>query len=240
MSKYGKWIGGGLGWAFLGPLGGFLGFALGSMFDNNDGQNIRRPGATTRGDFAMSLIVLVGAVMKADGKVVQSELEYVKKYFVQSFGYETSQEVIPMLKDIIKQDIAINDICQQISHYLDYSSRLQLLHLLFGISLADGHTHSKEVKVIENISNQLGIDFKDFSSIKSMFVTDIDSSYKILEVDSSASDEEVKKAYRKMAVKYHPDKVSYLGEDFREKAKEKFQKLNEAFTKIKKERGMAA
>jgi len=238
MGKYGKWIAGGLGWAFLGPLGGLMGFALGSMLENPEIKKGIRAGASTTGDFAMSLVVLVAAVMKADGKVLQSELSYVKNYFKQSFGADTAQEVMLMLRDILKKEIPVNEISQQISRNLDYSSRLQLLHLLFGISLSDGLPHTSEIKTIGKISYYLGINDKDFQSIKSMFVAETDSAYKILEIEKSASDEEVKKAYRKMAVKFHPDKVSYLGDEFRLKAKEKFQKLTEAFEKIKKERGM--
>ncbi len=71
-----------------------------------------------------------------------------------------------------------------------------------------------------------------------MFVPETDSSYKILEIERTASNDEVKKAYRKMAMKYHPDKVSHLGEDYRKSADEKFKKVNEAYEKIKKERNM--
>jgi len=102
MGKYGKWIAGGLGWAFLGPLGGLVGFALGSMMDSPDIKTLRRPGTSTTGDFAMSLVVLVAAVMKADGRILQSELEYVKNYFIRSFGQETGKEVTLLLRDILK------------------------------------------------------------------------------------------------------------------------------------------
>jgi DnaJ like chaperone protein len=59
-----------------------------------------------------------------------------------------------------------------------------------------------------------------------------------LEIDSSATDDEVKKAYRKQAMKHHPDKVSHLGEEIRKAAEEKFQKLNEAYERIKSARGI--
>jgi len=121
---------------------------------------------------------------------------------------------------------------------MDYSSRLQLLHLLFNISLADGTIHNSEIEVIERISGYLGVGSTDFLSIKNMFIPETDSSYKILEIDPSASNEDVKKAYRRMAMKYHPDKVSHLGEDFKRSADEKFKKVNEAYQKIKKERNM--
>jgi len=238
MAKYGKWIGGGLGWALFGPIGGILGFVLGSAFDQSSVRGATTPGTTTRGDFAVSLLVLVAAVMKADGKVMKSELDYVQKYLVQNFGRGQTQEAMLMLRDILNQKIPLKDVTLQIKSRLDYSSRLQLIHFLFGISHADGKVHPEEVRVIRQIAIYLGISDKDLDSIQSMFYADVDAAYKILEIDSSATDDEVKKAYRRMANKYHPDKVSYLGEEFKKAAKEKFQKLNEAYENIKKERGI--
>ena len=95
-----------------------------------------------------------------------------------------------------------------------------------------------ELEIIERISGYLGVASADFLSIKNMFIPETDSSYKILEIDPSSSNDEVKKAYRRMAMKYHPDKVSHLGEDFRKTADEKFKKVNEAYDRIKKERNM--
>ncbi|NOZ46538.1 MAG: DnaJ domain-containing protein [Chlorobi bacterium] len=237
MAKFGKWISAGLGWAFFGPIGGILGFAIGSMFDGAEQRPITDKTGTTTGGYAMSLLVLVAAVMKADGKVLKSELDYVKKYFIQSFGSDAASEAMIMLRDILKQQIPLNDVSRQIKQNVDYSGRLQLLHFLFGIAAADGVIHPFELKTIEIISKNLGISQNDYNSIKSMFYDDVDSSYKILNIDKTASNEEIKKAYRKMAIKYHPDKVSYLGKEFQEKANEKFQKVNEAYEKIKKERG---
>jgi DnaJ like chaperone protein len=237
MAKFGKWIGGGLGWALFGPIGGILGFALGTVLDQTDVKDRVSARQTTTGDFAMSLLVLVAAVMKADGKVVKSELDYVKNYFIRNFGYTTAQEAMLYLRDLLKQNIPLKDVTRQIKQRLDYSSRLQLIHFLYGISLADGKIHAEEIKLIDLISMDLGISEKDIQSIRSMFIEDVDSSYKILEIDRNASVDEIKTAYRKMANKYHPDKVSYLGEEFKSVAKEKFQKVNEAYEKIKKERG---
>jgi DnaJ like chaperone protein len=238
MGKFGKWIAGGLGWAVFGPIGGILGFALGSLFDAPEFTKAKGSSATTSGSFAMTLLVLVAAVMKADGKVLKSELDFVKKYFIQSFGEESAIEALKMLRDILNQNIPVQSVGMQIKQNMDYSSRLQLLHLLFGVALADGKVDISELNTIASISGYMGVSSKDFESIKSMFVADVDSSYKILEIEKTATDDEVKKAYRKMAVKFHPDKVSHLGEDFQKKAKEKFQKVNEAYEQIKKERGI--
>jgi DnaJ like chaperone protein len=180
----------------------------------------------------------VAAVMKADQRVMRSELDYVKDYFVKTFGHESAAEAVKMLGDLLKRDIPLHQVCGQIRTNLDYSSRLQLLHFLFGIAGADGRVSPRELDVIEVIASQMGVGQKDMASIKSMFIEETGYAYRILEVKSSATNEEIKKAYRKMANKYHPDKVNHLGEDFKKLAHEKFQKVNEAYEKIKKERNL--
>jgi DnaJ like chaperone protein len=242
MGIFGKWLGGGLGWVVGGPIGGLLGFMVGSILDEATGKtktHSRRAVGTKQGDFGMSLLVLVAAVMKADGKVVKSELDYVKQFFVQQFGKESAKQALLMLKDILKQEIPVREVCLQIKGNMDYSSRLQLLHLLFNVSLADSRILSSEIEIINKISGYLGVNSTDFISIKNMFIPETDSSYKILEIDPSSSNDEIKKAYRRMAMKYHPDKVTHLGENFRKTADEKFRKVNEAYQKIKKERNLA-
>ncbi len=239
MGKYGKWIGGGLGWAFGGPIGALLGFAFGSMIDGmQSGKYEHQAGAQTLpGDFSVSLLIMAAAVMKADGKVLKSELDFVRRFFIQNFGQAHADQQILALREILKQEIDVRDVSLQIKQYMEYPSRLQLLHLLFGISLADGHVHAEEIRVIDSIRSYLGISANDYESIKAMFVKDNFSAYTILEITPDASDEEVKKAYRKMAVKYHPDKVTHLGPDIQKSAKEKFQKVAAAYEEIKKQRG---
>lgn len=236
-NRYGKWIGGGLGWAFGGPLGAIIGFAIGSAFGNNSNSREYIGTTTQQRDFNVSLLVLSAAVMKADGSVKKSELDYVKRFFLTNFGQERAEKYILMLREILKQDIQVYDVSQQIGRFMDYSSKLQLLHYLFGIASADGSTHENEIDIISDIAKYMGISSADFQSIKAMFVQDFDSAYKILGIDSSATDDEIKKAYREMAKKYHPDKVAYLGEDVRKSAEQKLQEVNEAYEKIKKQRG---
>lgn len=240
MGGFGKWLGGGLGFVMGGPIGALLGFLVGSMVDSTSVTAEYTTGtrATTPGAFGVSLLVLIAAVMKADGKVVKSELDYVRQFFVRQFGSESAAEATVMLRDLLKQDIPLRDVCGQISRSMDYSSRLQLLHLLFGVSMADNAPNQSEVDIIERIAGYIGISSGDFLSIKNMFVPETDSSYKILEIERTATDVEVKKAYRKMAMKYHPDKVSHLGEEYKKAADEKFKKVNEAYERIRKERNM--
>lgn len=235
--KYAKWIGGGLGWAFGGPIGGVLGFIFGSMVDGmQSGKFEYKP--TQSGDFSVSLLILSAAVMRADGKVMQSELEYVRRFFTHNFGAAVASQRIRMLQEILKQDFNVQEVCGQIAQYMDYPARLQLLHYLFGIASADGQYNAKEVEMIGTIAGHMNINRQDYESIRAMFVKDIDSAYKVLEISPDVTDEEVKAAYRKMAVKYHPDKVEHLGPEVQKSAKEKFQQLQAAYEEIKKRRGI--
>jgi DnaJ like chaperone protein len=241
MGKFGKWIGSGLGWAVGGPIGAIFGFVVGSIFDESSSEDrdvstTGHQGKTTAGSFIMSLLVLVASVMKVDGKILRSELDYVKKFMVDNFGEQTARDSMKMLRDLLKQNIPVSEVSRQIKNNMNYSARLQLIHFLFGIALADSQITEAERQLIERISRGMGITSEDFASIQAMFVKEINAEYKILEIDPSASDEELKKAYRRMAMKYHPDKVSHLGEDFQKAAKEKFQKVSQAYNNIKKER----
>ncbi len=241
MGSWSKFLWGGLGWAVGGPIGGILAFALASMAEGNRSGQPGSPRVTqTRaGDFGLSLLVLFGAVMRADDQVLKSELDFVKDFFIKQFGREYASDRIKLFREIIKQDYPLRDVCLQIKRNMDHPARLELIHVLFGLSQADGQIHPKEIDIIQKIAGYLGISQLDFMSIKAMFVKDSTSSYKILEIDPAVTDAEVKKAYRKMATKYHPDKVHHLGEDFQKIAEEKFKKVNSAYQDIKKERGFA-
>lgn len=237
-SGYAKWVGGGLGWAFGGPIGGVLGFAFGKIFEDMNSGKYASDGSTQRGDFNVSLLVLSAAVMKADGAVKRSELDYVKKFFTTNFGIETAEQYILMLREVLKQDINLQEVSQQIGRFMDYPARLQLMHYLFGIAIADGQISPIELDVLTRIASFMGIQPGEFSSIKAMFVKDTDSAYQILELEKTATDEELKKAYREMALKYHPDKVSHLGEEVQKSAEQKFKEVANAYDQIKKERGI--
>jgi len=239
---FGKWIGSGLGWTLGGPIGALAGFVLGTLFDlseKTDGtKGLQKGMPTTPNDYLFSLLVLVSAVLKADGKILKSELNYVKEFFKINFGVEGAQNALKVLQDLTKQNIPITDVCQQIKNFMDYPGRLQLIHFLFGIAASDGEIHPDELKLIRQIAISLGISTADYTSIEAMMIPKTDWAYDVLEISPAASNEEVKKAYRKMAVKYHPDKVSYLGEEVQMAANEKFKKVNEAYQLISKERGI--
>jgi DnaJ like chaperone protein len=244
-SSYAKWIGGGLGWAFGGPIGGILGFIFGSMVDGMQSGEYSYTGTsdlpqgsdrTRRADFSISLLTLASAVMKVDGQVLKSELDYVKRFLIQQFGQEEADKQILLLRDILKQEIPLHDVCFQIRDMMGYSSRLQLLHFLFGLAGADGQHHTAEVDLIQTIARYMSISDTDYQSVKAMFIKDLAGPYKILGVSPESTEEEIKKAYRQAAITHHPDKVAHLGEEIQHAAKEKFQQISAAYEEIKKQR----
>lgn len=248
MAKYGKWIGGGLGWAFGGPIGALVGFLAGSLFDTAEGsqatigqgndEEYRQQSYTRPADFQVSLLVLAAAVMKADGRHLKSELDYIKRFLITNFGEARTLQYLQVLKELLDKDFSVRQVSLQIRQHLDHPARLQLMHFLYGIAAADGEIDVREGEVLHHIAEYLYISPADQASLKAMFIKDRDSAYKILEIDRGVSDDEVKKAYRKMAAKYHPDKVATLGEEAMKAAQEKFREVNQAYEEIKKERAM--
>ncbi len=252
MGKFAKWLGAGVGFTLGGPIGGIIGFVIGSFVDGvsieeftQEQQEYQRRrhkgtrGRTTSGDFEISLLILASVVIKSDGKVDQRELDYVRMHFVKMYGKERANHAFKLFNGIIKKQISTRQVCLQIRQYMSHATRLQLVHFLFGIAQADGQVTSNEEQEIKKIASYLYINEYDYSSIKAMFYDASDSAYKMLEISKNVSDDEVKKAYRKMAKKYHPDKLQNLGEEHKKGATEKFQKIQDAYEKIKKERGIS-
>ena len=233
MSIWGKLIGGAAGMALGGPIGAIMGYALGSMSSTN--QNFTQ---TRGGDFGATMLILFASVMKADNELKKSELEFVKRFLIENFGKNYTKQRMELFKKILNQEIDINSVCNQIKSHMDINSKIQLIHVLFGLSKADNQIHQNEISIITNIANLIGLNQSDFKSIKAMFIEDTKSCYKVLGLDSNANFSEIKDAYRKMATKYHPDKVSHLGDEFAKVAEEKFKSINDAYQKIKKERNI--
>ena len=232
---------------------GILGYIIGSLIDAyqrsgaKNVDNSRRPQVdpfeyyrqqSSRYDIQTMLMALSASVMNADGKVLKVELDYVKSFFQAQFGDRFTKEHLQILRHFLNSgQIPLNEICSDIRNRMPIEVRVQLIHYLFGIAKADGEVSTYELNSINRIASMLGVSAVDFESVKNMFYRNVDSDYKILGIDSNASDDEVKKAYRKMAIAYHPDKVAQMGEEYQKGAKEKFQKIQDAYEAIKKRRG---
>lgn len=243
--KYGKWIGGGLGWALGGAIGALVGFAIGALFDSGDsdgqGQQSRRTSqGTGPGDFKMSLLVLIACIVKADGIARESEMAIVRRILVSNFGRAEADEAMSILNRLLVQEIDETEVARQIDRNMNYSSKLELLHLLFQIAYADGEVNYQELSLLQRIAGIFGISHMDFNAIRAPYTRQNDAgwAYKALGITSAASDDEIKSAYRKMAMKYHPDKLSGLGEDVRKAGEEKFRAVKDAYDFLKRERNI--
>lgn len=241
-----RWIAAILGYSIFRFPGAIIGFLLGSLIENF--RSTKKGGSfntvfkqqretVSPADFELNLLSLASLVIKADGNVSQEELDFVRKYFVQSYGKERANATFKIFNEVInKRQLSAQNICSLLRQRMRYESRLQMLHFLFSIAKADGHVSDPEVREINNISNFLGINFRDFESIKAMFFNNPDSAYKILEIERTSTESEIKKAYRTMVKKYHPDKLQHMDEVYRNGAEEKFRKVREAYEQLQKER----
>ncbi|MEE9363980.1 MAG: TerB family tellurite resistance protein [Cellulophaga sp.] len=243
-----KWFAAFLGYSFFRFPGAIIGFLVGSFVDNLGGG--KKSGRSTvfsdmtrqsvsPADFELNLLSLCSLVIKADGTVSQRELDYVRQYFVNSYGKERANAIFRTFNEINKKrEISAQKICAFLNQRTRYEVRLQLLHFLFGIAQADGSISTPEIDKIREIAGYLRVGNRDFESIKAMFIKSADTAYKILEIKKSATNEELKKAYRTMAKKYHPDRVNTENEAIKKGAEEKFKQVQKAYEDIQKKRGL--
>ncbi len=193
-----------------------------------------------RNSFFVSLLVLSSAVIKADGQVSQSELNCVREFIRRNFGDSVVDEAMRMLDGFNRQQVNIYSVGPQIADNMNYSQRLQLFHYLVQIATADGNFSKSEKSVLEAIGAVIRLNNSDINSVIAMFYRENDeSAYAVLGISPNATDDEVKTAYRRMAMKNHPDKVASLGPEVQKAAEEKFRQIQDAYETIKRQRGMS-
>ena len=257
----GKWIGGIVGWMTGGAFGALAGIAIGHMFDkgldsvsdeSNSGERsfsdvYGQPDDGGRNNFLFALLVLMAYIIRADGKVMHSEMEFARNFLRSNFGdnavAQGEQVLIKLFNEQKRQGTAnfrntVRQCCQQIAMNMQYAERLQLLSFLSAISKADGRVTNDEVIAIKECAQWMQISMADTESMFNLGGDTLDDAYKVLGVSPNATDDEVRRAYRKLALQHHPDRVATLGEDIRRAAEQKLQKINEAKERIYKERGM--
>ena len=205
-----------------------------------------------RNSFMFSLLVLSSYIINADGKIMHSEMELVRRFLRQNFGEAAKQQGEEILMKLFEQQkrmgmaeyrTVIYDSCRQISANMLYEQRLQLLNFLVMIAQADGVVVPEEVQALKEVAIHMGLTAEDVDQMLNLSSgasssSSLDDAYRVLGISPSATNDEVKAAYRKMALKHHPDKVAALGEDVRRAAEKKFQEINDAKDRIYKARGI--
>jgi len=258
----GKWIGGFLGFMAGGPLGALAGFALGALFDNSTttsgngggGSFYGQPEDTNyaghRNSFLFSMLVMASYIIRADGRIMHSEMEYVRQFLRRNFGEQAVSEGQQILLNLFEERKrmdaqnpnafrnTIHECGAQIAANLSYEERLQLLSFLANIAKSDGHISPEEIDALKEVAAYMGLSAQEAESMLNLGGNSLDEAYKVLEISPNATDQEVRAAYRRLALKHHPDRVATLGEDVKKAAEEKFQEINNAKERIYKARGM--
>jgi DnaJ like chaperone protein len=253
--KLGKWIGSIMGFMAMGPLGALAGYAIGSLFDkaayapeNMDAGNETYTGQ--RNSFLFSLLVMASYIIRADGKIMHSEMEFVRRFLRTNFGEDAVAEGEQILLNLFEQrkrmeatnpyafQNTIRECGAQIAANMSYEERLQLLSFLAQIARSDGNVCAAEIDALKEVAQSMQLSAKEVESMLNLSGNSLEEAYKVLEVEPTATDDEVRAAYRRLALKHHPDRVATLGEDIRKAAEEKFQSINNAKERIYKARGM--
>jgi len=266
---FGKWIGGYLGWSAAGPLGALVGFVVGAIFDAvtdggssrllgsddfsssssaaDDGYQQARRQQGDRNSFLLSMLVLASYIIKADGRIMHSEMELVRQMLRQNFGDVAAEQGNDILNRLFEEQKqmgqaaykeSIRRSCVQIQMNMDQSQRLQLLSFLVMIAQADGRVDPAEVVALKEVAQWLQFSPDNIDSMLHLKGDSLEDAYKVLGVSPDATDDELRKAYRRLALEHHPDRVAKLGDDVRQAAEKKFQEINAAKDRIWKARGL--
>ena len=235
-----KWLAAFLGYSFLRFPGAILGFFIGSFIELLSKGSIKITslnGSIKPEKFELNLLALSALIIKADGKIQEKELTFVRNFFITQYGKEKADSIFKTFNVQIKQETQhLDQLAQVFVQKTQYETRLQILHFLFGIANADGSISSSELYKLAQIAAALKLRQPDVDSIKAMFIKNADNAYKILEVQPTATVDEVKSAYRKMVKKYHPDKLRSSDPAMVKGAEEKFRAVRKAYEIIMEKR----
>ncbi|MDO4462153.1 MAG: TerB family tellurite resistance protein [Bacteroidia bacterium] len=219
-------------------------------FNKNQPNYSRTDWSNIRYDFQTSLLSLIAYMMKADGHPRKVELEFVRPHLYRILGDTQAPRALLQLRELLKNNINFYEVTQVINHSLDETSKCNILSILYGIAMADGTMTAEEWQMLVRITEYIGLSRRDLETIRMMYgnnsygyngqsyQSNINTSYEILGISPSATNEEVKRAYRTLVKKFHPDMLANLSKEAQEDAQKRFVKIQEAYEKICEARGI--
>jgi len=270
MGLLGTLLGGSLGFMMFGPLGAIVGGAIGSNIGEGFGGPSPHPGARVppgggfadpafgrragpvhdprqaQQTFIVAMISLAAKVAKADGKVTPAEVQSFDAFLRDQLGMSAADRRVAARIFNAARDShePAESFARQLRILLGHQpARLRdLISVLAGVARADGRLDQAEERLLRSVAREMGLSDRDYDEAVGMYDprASLESSYTVLGVTPGATNDEVKKAYRKLAREYHPDVVANkgMGEDFQKFAAEKMRAINAAYEAVKEARGL--
>lgn len=197
--------------------------------------------------FVWLLVNILVNISKIDGQVTKEEISTIQRFFQLNLGYNQTKMlwVKDLIKEAISSDATLEGLLEEFRSTFTYEPRLILLELVYQILYTKSVVPEDELQIARNIATYLEISVYDQRTIEAKYkyrnhqqqtttVAAENRNYEVLGLEPGASQEEIKKAYRKLSMKYHPDKVRHLGEEFRVIAEKKMKEINAAYDYFKK------
>ena len=253
-----KLIGAVIGFYLYGIAGAIIGFFLGSIVDRISAYGVGGVNPLSSGQrqsvFLETVFILMGKLAKVDGHVSKDEVTYVEQ-FMQKLGMSAAhrEQGIALFKRGAVPDFAYEPTLRQFLSVCGHTHDLKQMLLVYLIVMAvsDGRIDAAEERLLFDIARQLGYDQATFQHMLEMVLNQshfagghansasaLDDAYKALGVSADSTDQEVKKAYRKLISQYHPDKLIGQGlpEDMIAVATEQAKEVQLAYDLIAKSR----
>lgn len=215
-----------------------IGLGIYLILSGSRGGRAREHNTSYSMPLADPVLVLFAAMMKADGRIMRSELDYTRGVLRRLYGPNGVQPALLMLRDLLSEPLPIAMACQQIRMQMSHAQRVMLMQMLFGLAQADGNVHPREHALLDTIGHGIGLNSSEYTHMWDTYTTRVPDYYSVLGITSDATNSQVRDAYRKLAMQWHPDKFTAQGEEQAKAAAERFKAINEAYEAIRKQRGL--
>lgn len=237
MPKYEKWLGAGIGWMVTGnPLGGILGFLAGNYLTDKNKSDAQKLSSGIS-ELEVNILVLASHLIKIDGKISSSEISFTTSFLDEHFDPQLSQERAQVLHHCLHKEYDLGIVCDQIRIYTKLHTRIQVVRFLLELAKCDGELNQQENYFIFRVAGYMNVNDVEFRKLKSEISETMLNYYDVLEVTKTASPEEVRRSYRKLVLKYHPDRNKTLSDAEKKKLTEKLLAIQEAYRVAKQNFG---